>query len=99
MSKPIVVTGAAGFLGSVVARELAAAGHAVVGIDLASQAADFPGTFLGGVDLTDAAATTAAFAAPALAGGAIKPTSPATASAGDRANRRQTRRRRDMEGG
>ncbi|MBC2661824.1 SDR family oxidoreductase [Novosphingobium flavum] len=69
MSKPIVVTGAAGFLGSVVARELAAAGHAVVGIDLASQAADFPGTFLGGVDLTDAAATTAAFAAPALAGG------------------------------
>lgn len=69
MSKPIVVTGAAGFLGSVVARELAAAGHAVVGIDLASQAADFPGTFLGGIDLTDAAATTAAFAAPALAGG------------------------------
>ncbi|MBC2650139.1 SDR family oxidoreductase [Novosphingobium aerophilum] len=69
MSKPIVVTGAAGFLGSVVARELAAAGHAVVGIDLAPQAADFPGTFLGGIDLTDAAATTAAFAAPALAGG------------------------------
>ena len=69
MSKPIVVTGAAGFLGSVVARELAAAGHAVVGIDLASQAANFPGTFLGGIDLTDAAATTAAFAAPALAGG------------------------------
>ena len=69
MSKPIVVTGAAGFLGSVVARELAAAGHTVVGIDLAPQAADFPGTFIGGVDLTDSAATAAAFAHPALAGG------------------------------
>lgn len=69
MSKPIVVTGAAGFLGSAVSRHLAAAGHAVVGIDLAGNAADFPGTFIGGVDLTDSAATAAAFAAPALAGG------------------------------
>ncbi|MDE2618642.1 MAG: SDR family oxidoreductase [Sphingomonadales bacterium] len=69
MSKPIVVTGAAGFLGSVVARVLAEAGHSVVGIDLAPTAADFPGTFIGGVDLTDSAATEAAFADPALAGG------------------------------
>jgi len=69
MSKPIAVTGAAGFLGSVVARHLAAAGHAVVGIDLAAQAPDFPGLFIGGVDLTDSAATAAAFARPELSGG------------------------------
>ncbi|WP_298197748.1 SDR family oxidoreductase [Novosphingobium sp.] len=68
-SQPIVVTGAAGFLGSVVARHLAEQGHAVVGIDLSPHAPDFSGTFVGGVDLTDAAATTAAFAAPVLAGG------------------------------
>lgn len=69
MTKPIVVTGAAGFLGSAVARHLAAAGQAVVGIDLAPEAADFPGAFIGGVDLTDSAATAAAFARPELAGG------------------------------
>lgn len=69
MSKPIAVTGAAGFLGSVVARHLAAAGRTVIGIDLAPTAPDFPGAFVGGVDLTDAAATTAAFARPELASG------------------------------
>jgi len=69
MSKPIVVTGAAGFLGSAVARHLAAAGRTVVGIDLAGDAPDFPGAFVGGVDLTDSAATAAAFANPALNGG------------------------------
>ena len=66
---PMVVTGAAGVLGAVVAQELAKAGHAVVGIDLAASAPDFPGTFLGGIDLTDSAATEAAFADPAIAPG------------------------------
>lgn len=69
MSKPVVVTGAAGFLGNAVARHLTATGRTVVGIDLAAQAPNFGGIFLGSVDLTDAAATAEAFAAPALAGG------------------------------
>lgn len=69
MTQPIVVTGAAGILGSAVARHLADQGHAVIGIDLAAAAPDFPGTFIGGVDLTDSAATASAFAQPALGGG------------------------------
>lgn len=69
MSKPVVVTGAAGFLGGAVAHHLTAAGHVVVGIDLADEAPGFDGVFVGGVDLTDSAATAAAFAGPATAGG------------------------------
>jgi NAD(P)-dependent dehydrogenase (short-subunit alcohol dehydrogenase family) len=69
MAKPVVVTGAAGFLGSVVARHLAEAGHEVVGIDLAAEAPGFPGAFVGGVDLTDPGATSAAFAGDATRDG------------------------------
>lgn len=69
MAGPIVVTGAAGFLGGAVARHLAATGHAVVGMDLAAEAPGFPGAFVGGVDLTDAEATAQAFAGEATAGG------------------------------
>ncbi|MBC2670729.1 SDR family oxidoreductase [Novosphingobium piscinae] len=69
MSKTIVVTGAAGFLGRAVADHLAELGHSVIGLDLAAQAADFPGLFIGGVDLTDAAATEAAMARAAPSGG------------------------------
>lgn len=69
MGKPIIVTGAAGILGAAVAAHLAAQGLDVVGIDLADSAPDFPGTFVGGVDLTDTQATLAAFAHPALASG------------------------------
>ncbi|CAM8672571.1 MULTISPECIES: SDR family oxidoreductase [Sphingobium] len=69
MGKPIIVTGAAGILGAAVAAHLATQGLDVVGIDLADSAPDFPGTFVGGVDLTDTQATLAAFAHPALASG------------------------------
>lgn len=48
----IVVTGAAGILGGEVSRFLAAHGHDVVGVDLAADAPGFPGTFVGGIDLT-----------------------------------------------
>lgn len=69
MTRPIVVTGAAGILGAAVARHLSATGQAVVGMDLAEDAPGFPGAFVGGVDLTDSAATAAAFAGPATRGG------------------------------
>lgn len=69
MGKPIIVTGAAGILGAAVAAHLAAQGLDVVGIDLAGSAPDFPGTFIGGVDLTDTQATLAAFSHPALTPG------------------------------
>ena len=61
MQKPIIVTGAAGILGSAVARVLAGSGMAVIGIDLAPAAPGFPGTFVGGVDLGDGAAVASAF--------------------------------------
>lgn len=69
MTHPVVVTGAAGFLGNCVARYLAEQGLSVVGIDLVKEQPDFPGIFIGGVDLTDADATSKAFAGPATAGG------------------------------
>lgn len=50
----IVVTGAAGVLGSEVSRFLAAQGHDVVGVDVAADAPGFTGTFVGGIDLTAA---------------------------------------------
>jgi len=49
-----VVSGAAGVLGSETSRFLASLGHDVIGVDLAPQADGFPGTFIGGVDLTSA---------------------------------------------
>lgn len=66
----IVVTGAAGILGGAVAKFLAEQGHDVTGIDLAADAPGFPGTFLGGVDLTTAAGADAA-AANAMAKGPV----------------------------
>ncbi|HEX7822353.1 MAG TPA: SDR family oxidoreductase [Sphingobium sp.] len=51
----IVVTGAAGILGGAVAKFLSEQGHSVTGVDLAADAAGFPGTFVGGADLTSAA--------------------------------------------
>jgi NAD(P)-dependent dehydrogenase (short-subunit alcohol dehydrogenase family) len=51
----IVVTGAAGILGSAVARFLSDQGHDVTGVDLAADAPGFPGSFIGGIDLTTAA--------------------------------------------
>jgi NAD(P)-dependent dehydrogenase (short-subunit alcohol dehydrogenase family) len=48
----IVVTGAAGVLGGEVSRFLAAQGHDVVGVDLATDAPGFPGKFIGGINLT-----------------------------------------------
>jgi len=62
MGGQVAVTGAAGVLGKAVAQHLADSGIAVVGLDLAAEAADFPGTFIGGVDLTTAESATAAFA-------------------------------------
>ncbi|WP_267961900.1 SDR family oxidoreductase [Sphingobium sufflavum] len=56
----IVVTGAAGILGSAVASFLAGQGHSVTGIDLAAEAPGFPGTFVGGADLTSATGAEAA---------------------------------------
>lgn len=69
MTHPVVVTGAAGFLGNCVSRYLAEQGLSVVGIDLVEEQPDFPGTFIGGVDLTDASDTSKAFGGPATAGG------------------------------
>jgi NAD(P)-dependent dehydrogenase (short-subunit alcohol dehydrogenase family) len=51
----IVVTGAAGALGSETSRILKEHGHEVIGVDLAASVANFPGTFIGGVDLTSEA--------------------------------------------
>lgn len=48
----IIVTGAAGILGGAVARHLAKLGNEVIGFDIAERADDFPGTFIGSVDLT-----------------------------------------------
>lgn len=59
----IVVTGAAGVLGSAVAGFLAGQGHDVIGLDLAAEAPGFPGTFIGGTDLTTAAGADAAASA------------------------------------
>jgi NAD(P)-dependent dehydrogenase (short-subunit alcohol dehydrogenase family) len=56
----IVVTGAAGILGGAVAKYLAAQGHDVTGVDLAPDAPGFPGTFVGGTDLTSAPGAEAA---------------------------------------
>lgn len=69
MAEIIVVTGAAGILGAAVAAHLADLGHSVVGMDLSPQATDFPGTFIGNVDLTDTEATKAAFGHSALSSG------------------------------
>jgi len=66
----IVVTGAAGILGSAVAKLLADKGHTVTGLDLAADAPGFPGTFIGGTDLTSAAGADAA-AARITASGAV----------------------------
>lgn len=59
----IVVTGAAGILGSAVAKFLTDKGHDVTGLDLAADAPGFPGAFIGGTDLTSAAGADAAAAA------------------------------------
>jgi NAD(P)-dependent dehydrogenase (short-subunit alcohol dehydrogenase family) len=65
--KRIVVTGAAGFLGTAVATTLVAQGWQVIGVDLAPEArAAGLEDFIGGVDLTDENA--AAALAPRLAG-------------------------------
>lgn len=67
----VMVTGAAGGLGRVVAERLAAAGHAIAAVDLRDRAA-LPASAtlgLGGVDLTDEASTEAAFAAVRETGG------------------------------
>lgn len=64
----MLVTGAAGILGGEVSRFLAAQGHDVTGVDLAASAPDFPGLFIGGIDLTSAEG-----AAQALAGISTKP--------------------------
>jgi NAD(P)-dependent dehydrogenase (short-subunit alcohol dehydrogenase family) len=48
----IVVTGAAGALGSAVASFLAGKGLQVTGVDLAGEKANFPGSFIGNIDLT-----------------------------------------------
>lgn len=66
----IVITGAAGILGGAVGRFLADQGHRVVGVDLADSAPDFPGTFVGGADLTVADGAAAA-AQAAASGGAV----------------------------
>jgi NAD(P)-dependent dehydrogenase (short-subunit alcohol dehydrogenase family) len=50
----IVITGAAGILGGAVAKFLSEQGHSVTGVDLAAEAPGFPGTFVGGIDLTSA---------------------------------------------
>jgi NAD(P)-dependent dehydrogenase (short-subunit alcohol dehydrogenase family) len=50
----IVVTGAAGILGTAVAGLLVEQGNSVTGVDLAAEAPGFPGIFLGGIDLTSA---------------------------------------------
>ena len=58
--KRIVVTGAAGALGTAVIAALAEQGHDTVGVDI-GETAGGPGTFVGGVDLTDEAAAKSAF--------------------------------------
>lgn len=58
----VAVTGAAGALGRKAVEVLGAAGWAVIGIDLGEVAADNVALALGGVDLTDEAAMTAAAA-------------------------------------
>jgi len=63
----VVVTGAAGVLGAAVSQFLASQGHSVTGVDLAATTPDFPGTFIGGIDLTTAqgaASAQARIAAP-----------------------------------
>lgn len=64
--RPVVVTGAAGFLGVAVCATLAERGLAVIGVDLALAApgADRMARFIGGIDLTDE--TSAAKIAQAL---------------------------------
>ena len=54
MSKTIIVTGAAGALGSTVAKMLVERGHDVHGVDLADKAPEGAGHFHGGVDLGNA---------------------------------------------
>lgn len=64
MAGNIIVTGAAGALGRAVVAALTAAGAAVVAVDVAAEIGDFGQiASVGGVDLTDAAATAAAYAA------------------------------------
>lgn len=58
----IIVTGAAGILGRAVSDHLSLLGHAVTGIDLATGAVGFPGTFVGGADLTTASSAEEAVA-------------------------------------
>jgi NAD(P)-dependent dehydrogenase (short-subunit alcohol dehydrogenase family) len=53
----IIVTGAAGCVGSAVSNFLAEVGHDVTGIDLAAEAQGWSGRFFGGVDLTHAGDT------------------------------------------
>ncbi|QIG80715.1 SDR family NAD(P)-dependent oxidoreductase [Stakelama tenebrarum] len=60
MTKTVAVTGAAGALGSKTIAVLAEAGWNVVGIDLADVPGEGVALALGGVDLTDEAAMTAA---------------------------------------
>lgn len=62
MAGIVAVTGAAGALGRKAVEILSAAGWSVVGIDLGDVASDGVALALGGVDLTDEAAVTAAAA-------------------------------------
>jgi NAD(P)-dependent dehydrogenase (short-subunit alcohol dehydrogenase family) len=62
MAMRIIVTGAGGILGGVVAGHLARLGHEVIGLDLAVGSGGFPGDFFGSVDLTCEQSTTDAVA-------------------------------------
>lgn len=50
----IVVTGAAGIVGTAVARLLCERGHRVIGVDISENSREFPGTYVGGVNLITA---------------------------------------------
>lgn len=67
MGKRVIVTGAAGALGSAVVALLRERGMEPVGVDLSTDAPD-DGEFVGGVDLSDGAAVDAAFGKIAAAG-------------------------------
>jgi len=69
MMEQIVITGAAGALGGAVARHLSKIGMTVIGLDLAATVENFPGSFIGNVDLTSPEGAASAFSG---LGGTIK---------------------------